>query len=302
MKNKQPHRISFSYFRELMKEEYRNSVSISVNKNYAMATNAIAGIKSLFNENGPLRLDGVRIGHIKSGEADMMINLMPRHIIKGMLVFLGDNCIIQVNKYSDDFNLEGFAITNDILEIATHGQIPSEMKASMHDIQIIPSEDEVKLFEDILKVLRKITDVIEDNEKMADGIISTLVHYYVYLCKKYQKETVGASPQQREKDIFDRFILLVNRSNGVNRQLSYYAGKMCISQRYLGTVVRHVSGNTAKEWIDRAAVTNVKVLLRHSDMRINEIADKMNFPNDSFFCKYFKRLAGMTPNEYRAGN
>ena len=106
----------------------------------------------------------------------------------------------------------------------------------------------------------------------------------------------------REREIFDKFIRLVNHSNGENRQLVYFADKMYLSERYLSTVVKQASGVTAKEWIDRATVTEIKVLLKHTDKQISQIADQLNFPNDSFFCKYFKRLTGMTPKEYRDGN
>jgi YesN/AraC family two-component response regulator len=108
--------------------------------------------------------------------------------------------------------------------------------------------------------------------------------------------------KSRERDIFNKFIYLVNRSNGIERQLDYYADKMCLSQRYLGSIIRNVSGVTAKEWIDRAAITEIKVLLKHSDKQITQIADQLHFPNYSFFSKFFKRLTGTTPKKYRENN
>ena len=73
---------------------------------------------------------------------------------------------------------------------------------------------------------------------------------------------------------------------------------MCLSQRYLGTVVRQTSGTTAKEWIDRALITQAKVLLHHSDKSVIQISEELNFPNPAFFSKYFKRLTGMTPKQF----
>jgi AraC-like DNA-binding protein len=74
---------------------------------------------------------------------------------------------------------------------------------------------------------------------------------------------------------------------------------MCLTERYLGTVVRQASGITAKEWIDRALVTRIKIELRHTDKSVAQISDEMKFPNPSFFSKYFRRLTGMTPLEFR---
>jgi AraC-like DNA-binding protein len=69
----------------------------------------------------------------------------------------------------------------------------------------------------------------------------------------------------------------------------------------MSTLVKQVSGKAAKQWIDDAIITRIKVALRHSDKTVSEIADEMCFPNSSFFCKYFKRLTGMTTQAYRAG-
>ena len=72
-----------------------------------------------------------------------------------------------------------------------------------------------------------------------------------------------------------------------------------ISPRYMSTIVKAVSGKAAKQWIDDAITTRIKVELRHSDYTIAQIADKMNFANPSFFCKFFKRTTGMTTQAYR---
>ena len=87
----------------------------------------------------------------------------------------------------------------------------------------------------------------------------------------------------------------------IRDRLAFYAEKLCITSRYLGTVILNESGVGAKEWIDRAVISTAKVLLRHSDKQTTQIADELNFPNASFFCKYFKRLTRLTPQQYRKG-
>lgn len=64
-------------------------------------------------------------------------------------------------------------------------------------------------------------------------------------------------------------------------------------------VVREVSGKTASEWIDNFVLLEAKVLLRSTHMTIQQISDELHFPSQSFFGKYFKRLAGVSPKEYR---
>ena len=67
----------------------------------------------------------------------------------------------------------------------------------------------------------------------------------------------------------------------------------------MSTLVKQVSGKAAKQWIDDAIVARIKVELRHSDKSGAQIADELNFPNPSFFSKYFKRMTGLTPRDYR---
>ena len=83
------------------------------------------------------------------------------------------------------------------------------------------------------------------------------------------------------------------------KTLTALRANICLTERYLGTVVRQASGVTAKEWIDRALIARIKVELRHTDKSVARISEEMNFPNPSFFSKYFKRLTQKTPAEYR---
>jgi AraC-like DNA-binding protein len=64
-------------------------------------------------------------------------------------------------------------------------------------------------------------------------------------------------------------------------------------------VVKQISGRTALEWIENYVTMELRVALKNSARSIKEIAEDMNFPNQSFLGKYFKEHVGMTPSEYR---
>ena len=80
---------------------------------------------------------------------------------------------------------------------------------------------------------------------------------------------------------------------------AFYADRLCLSPRYLSSVIRDVSGRTVVEWVNQAVILEAKVLLKHSDLLTYQIADELHFPNPSFFSKFFKRMTGMTPQEYQ---
>lgn len=81
--------------------------------------------------------------------------------------------------------------------------------------------------------------------------------------------------------------------------MAYYADKLCITPKYLTIVVRNTSGMSATEWISRIVINNAKALLTGTQMTVQQISNKLNFPNPSFFGQYFLRHVGKTPKEYR---
>jgi diguanylate cyclase (GGDEF)-like protein len=59
------------------------------------------------------------------------------------------------------------------------------------------------------------------------------------------------------------------------------------------------SGMTANDYIDRQTIIECKALLSSTELSIQRISSMMNFPSYSVFGKFFKRMTGMTPTEYR---
>ena len=147
----------------------------------------------------------------------------------------------------------------------------------------------------MLRLLHDLMGEDGTSKEVIYSLITTVTHYYDQL---FPDRTSVSSPSH-SNEIFNRFLRLVNLHGSKEHQLAFYAEKLCITSRYLGTLVMSVSGVSAKEWIDRAIISAAKVQLRHSDRQTTQIADELNFPNVSFFCKYFKRLTGFTPQQYR---
>ncbi len=84
--------------------------------------------------------------------------------------------------------------------------------------------------------------------------------------------------------------------------MGFYARQLCITPKYLTTLIKRISGLSVSEWIDNYVIIEAKTLLKYSTMSIQEIAYYLNFPNQSFFGSYFKRNTGMSPSQYKAQN
>lgn len=105
--------------------------------------------------------------------------------------------------------------------------------------------------------------------------------------------------KSRKEEIMARFILLISENFREHRQVSFYSDQLCISAKHLSSVVKELSTFTAGEWIERYVTVEAKVLLRTTDLTIQEIATRLNFTNQSFFGKYFRHQTGMSPSAYR---
>ena len=97
-------------------------------------------------------------------------------------------------------------------------------------------------------------------------------------------------------------ILAVSEAFREERQVASSAHKRCITPKQLSSVVKEISGRTAGDWIENYVVMEAKVLLKTTDMTIQEIAAYLNFANQSFFGKYFKHQTGVSPSVYRKNN
>jgi len=110
-------------------------------------------------------------------------------------------------------------------------------------------------------------------------------------------------PADKEKSkhdmLVDHFLKLVQAHFKEERGVEFYANKLCLTPKYLSKVIKDNSGKSAAEWIDNYVVLEAKALLKSTNMTIQQVSDSLNFPSQSFFGKYFKRLEGVSPKEYK---
>lgn len=254
-------------------------------------------IRHLGMASSPFLVEDYRMGMIVRGQLRGIINLQEHTMKEGAIVFITPGTIVEPLEVSDDFLLEGMGLPADLFLMAHGGRLPELFNGQVKDGRRIVSFEERIILDRMLRLLHDLTGETDISKEVIYSMVSTVTHYYNQLFD----DCTSVSSPSHSNEIFNHFLRLVNLHGSKEHQLAFYAEKLCITSRYLGTVVLATSGVGAKEWIDRAVISTAKVLLRHSDKQISEIADELNFPNVSFFCKYFKRLTGSTPQQYRKG-
>ena len=121
-------------------------------------------------------------------------------------------------------------------------------------------------------------------------------HEYLQRNPQYRPDDVKS---YRVRELFNRFMMLLERDYKLSRDVNYFADQMHITSKYLTNIVRQVSGHTPKTIIDQYVILQLKMQLGRTGQSIKELAWEYHFTDVSFFCRYFKRHTGQTPQQVR---
>lgn len=256
----------------------------------------------------PSRIDGFVAAYCRKGHFKCTINLTEYDIHDGMLIINIPNNIIRLLPIDSD---------DEFVELTILAVSPKYMTTLGSDLN--------KIFTDAITVLKNPTiemvpeevDLAFQHFQLIDNVINTdsayrndsirylltSIFYLIggFLMKRLidNEEQDETATSNRHKKVFESFIELVEKYHTRERSVGFYADKLCITPRYLSKIVKNVSGFSAPKIIDKYVILEAEHLIRHTDLSIKEIADQLNFPNQSFFYKYFKLHTGFTPNSYR---
>ncbi|MBR1546802.1 MAG: AraC family transcriptional regulator [Prevotella sp.] len=298
--NKSPKLMDFSKMQDIFSPtpaEIREHLYID--NHIAIIHGSPKVFKLMMQQNPPFIINDHRLGIIVRGEIKAIINLVEKKITSGMLLFIGPGTIITPLEISPDLQIFGFGIASDFPLPFPPGQVPPAFNGQVRDFQLPVEENDITMARHILETIWQLVHQKDYNTKTLGSLVAAQMQHYNGVYQQHFDNIQNT--QSREQTIFDRFIYLINQHATQEHQIRFYADKMCLTERYLGTVIRQASGTTAKEWIDRSLLNHIKAELRHTDKSVAQIAEEMNFPNPSFFSKYFKRLTNMTPAEFREG-
>lgn len=299
MENKRPQSLSIASMFEKMGGEKLLSDSFYYSDGFLMGMDLRLTFSTLFTSPPtPYLLNDYRMGIVRHGEIRGYVNMRDYHVHAGSAVFIVPGTIAEPVQASPDLSVMGMAMPPEMLRLALGDRLPDLFNGQRKAGVLVLDEDQQMFLETLFRTLFLMVNHPAASRAAVLHFVATIAQCYDDFFRQNVLETEASDAAHA---IYDRFIALVNAHCREQRQLRYYADCICVTERHLGTVVRQVSGVTAKEWIDRAVVLSAKVMLRHGDRSVSQIADDLHFANTSFFCKYFRRVCGCTPQEYRAG-
>lgn len=249
----------------------------------------------------PCRLDAFMLVFCVNGEADIQINLHKYKMYPGILAFNIPDNIIQIS------NMRNLKIHPIIISSSFLKRMNIRMNDLMRLYVFAKKVPFVSLEYSELMTLEKYYFLLEDiilsreNQKEAvmEGLIQSLFCKLNSIVQRLQNMESEFTIKERNEEIFESFMELLTQYHTTERSLNFYAAKMGITANYLSKLIKEFSGRTAVEWVDEYVILEAKSMLKHTQYTIQEIAYKLNFPSPSFFGKYFRRLTGTTPKQYK---
>jgi AraC-like DNA-binding protein len=155
----------------------------------------------------------------------------------------------------------------------------------------------MKFVRKFLFTLKKFMTMTENPYRLE--MIKHLMIVSYYMVRPNFENVIAPAKPSRQALLIEKFTALVRENYRMQRKTAFYADKLCLTPKYLSEVVKAATGKSVSDWIDDYVILETKALLKSTNMTVQQIGDELNFPSQSFFGKYFKRNAGVSPREYR---
>lgn len=257
-------------------------------------------VEQLPQNNFPVQAGMSIVLFCMEGEIHIRISLKEYVLRPNMFCVIITGMIFEVLSISYDFR--GFMIatrTNFMPVTEKTTQVMSFYKSLQNRHCYTFAEKEVAEF---VRVYRSAKATLQDADHpfripMLQSYVQILYYRMLPIVTK-EKESQSKYSHTRQEEIFQRFIGEVEKHYRKERSVRFYADLLCISPKYLSTVIYKISQQLAGEWIDAYVILEAKTLLKSGKLTIQQISEQLNFSNQSFFGKFFKRCAGMSPKDY----
>jgi AraC-like DNA-binding protein len=251
----------------------------------------------------PCRLEGGFVFLCVAGEAVVCHGVEEYHIGQNTKSIALPGTTFHVKSMSDDFCVRLFAFSREMFDEVSLGlgfsfseylrKAPFSTHAEEH-----PLTKNALLWTDMATLLSSDTGNKFHLLMMRNFLQCYLLYLYERIRTNLVSESVGPT---RKRELFHQFMSLLSQHCHTQRDVRFYAEKLNITTRYLYAVTRESTAfKSPKALIDRYFILEIKILLQSSKLMVSEIAYRLNFPNESYFCRYFKRHTGMSPKKYRA--
>jgi AraC-like DNA-binding protein len=247
----------------------------------------------------PRQLYGGGIFICLQGETEFVLDLKVHKLKKGDMCIIFPFSILQTVHQSDDFDKFLLGIS---IELIDDIQLPSLTEYYLYIKEnpcISLSDEEKKMLLELCELM--IQKYTFTSHPFRQEIVKSLFKVIYYeIAAIYKKHNPIMHESIPRKDMLVRkFMYLLTKHYHKHRAVKYYAGELCVTPRYLSSVIKEKTNSGALFWVNNLVIKQAKNLLNDNSLSVLQISDKLSFSNPSFFGQYFKKHTGMTPKKFR---
>ncbi|MDR1344757.1 MAG: helix-turn-helix domain-containing protein [Tannerellaceae bacterium] len=251
----------------------------------------------------PVRINQLVIVMVIGGTARISIDYIPYNISANHLLMIMPTHIIQMAESSDDLNTKVLIISKNLMD-DYHMNTPTPKLTAYMQLRKYPciplAPEETAHVENCFRML---TEKIHlrthafHHEVMQNSVVAFILELGNILIGK--TETFTSSVLSRKEEIMNQFLQLLFLHVSSQHLVTFYADKLCITPQYLSIILKEITGKPANKWIDDALIIEAKVRLKAPQTTVQQVADALNFSDQSTFGKFFKKYTGLSPRDYR---
>lgn len=270
-----------SKIRDIVPDDMRIGDDLLILKN--------ASYKDSINE--PRKVDVTTFILLDKGESRIIIEGMEYNLKAPCLAVVMPNQTYSLLETSDNLELRAIIMSNNF----TLNLMSSNLNNMILENPVIDISSNIISFNTYYNVLLHTvrSSFKSSHLESAKHLTMSMLYFYARKLEHLEKD------KKKREIVFDRFCDDVRKFYKTNRSIPFYSGRLAVSSKYLNDIVKEKTGITANEYIDRQTIIECKALLSSTDMSILKISLMMHFPSYSVFGKFFKRMTGITPTEYR---
>lgn len=231
-----------------------------------------------------------------SGESTGMCNLRRFTLRPHSLAIVMPGQIVQSENSTDDFRATVIGMTS---AFANSLGIPYSFDANKLIEENPINQFSRQEYDATMNLVEMTANVIINKTQYQLDIIRHLMCAHIYGLSDYLHSVEIQKSYSSEETLVNRFMMELKSNYRTTRSVKQYAEALCVTPGYLSSVLKRITGRTPLELISDYVVLEAKALLRSSDLSIQQICYRLNFPNQSAFGKYFKKIEGVSPVQYR---
>ena len=238
---------------------------------------------------------------VRKGSVQVELDLKTYNLEAGSLFIVFPDQVLKAKKATADFDPICIACSKNMIEeLIIRFDDNTRLILKSRENQLTQLENVAfEQLNESFEFLKKKFETMSNNSCKLQILKNHLIGL-LYECIGIGNEPIATDVvKSRGQVLFSQFIDLVVENHREQHSVKFYADELGITPKYLSAVAEEQTGKNAKRWIDEHIALDAKVLLRSSSRDIQKVSKILNFPDVSFFGKFFKRLVGVSPKAYR---